>query len=66
MKVHCPKFKAEFRIMERSIDGMKLHREKYSGDFIPFYLPELFQGSEKQEKFTWTRTNVLQHYNYDC
>ncbi len=28
--------------MERSVDGMKLHREKYSGDFIPYNLTELF------------------------
>ncbi len=33
--------------MERSVDGMKLHREKYSGDFIPYNLPELFHGCEK-------------------
>jgi hypothetical protein len=32
--LHCPKLKAKFRSMERSVDGMKLHREKYSG-FIP-------------------------------
>ncbi len=38
--------------MERSVDGMKLHREKYSGDFIPYNSPELFQGSDKLEKFT--------------
>jgi hypothetical protein len=31
------KFKAEFRSMERSADRMmKLHGEKYSGDFIPY------------------------------
>jgi hypothetical protein len=36
--------------MERSVNGMKLHREKYSGDFIPYNLPELFQGREKLEK----------------
>jgi hypothetical protein len=65
MKVHCPKFKAKFRGMERSVDG-KIHREKFSGDLIPHNLPELFQGSEKQEKFTWARTHVLQHYNPDC
>ncbi len=45
--LHCPKFKAEFPIMERTVDGMKLHKEKYSRDFIPYNLPELFQGSEK-------------------
>ncbi len=33
--------------MERSVDGMKLHGEKYSGDIIPYNLPELFQGFEK-------------------
>jgi hypothetical protein len=37
------------------VDGMKLHREKYLGDFIPNNLPELFQGSEKLEKFTSAR-----------
>ncbi len=43
--------------MERSVDGMTLHREKYSGDFIPYYSPELFQGCEKPKIFTrkWTR-----------
>jgi hypothetical protein len=46
--------------------GLKLHGEKYSGDFIPYNLPELFQGSEKQEKLTWARTHVLKHYNHDC
>ncbi len=32
--------------MERSVhvDKMKLHRVKYSGDFIPYNLTELFQG----------------------
>jgi hypothetical protein len=59
MRMHCPKFKAEFRIRERSVDEMKLDREKYSGDFFPYNLPELFQGSEKLEKFTWARTHVL-------
>jgi hypothetical protein len=53
---HCPKFKAEFRSMERSVDGMKSHRVNYSGEFIPFNLRELFQGCEKLEKFTWART----------
>jgi hypothetical protein len=38
--------------MERSVDGMKLHTEKYSGDFISENLPELFQGCENLEKFT--------------
>jgi hypothetical protein len=38
--------------MERSVDGMKFHREKYSGDCIPNKLPELFQGSEKLEILT--------------
>jgi hypothetical protein len=38
--------------MGRSVDGMKLQREKYSGDFIPNNLPELFQGCEKLEKLT--------------
>jgi hypothetical protein len=50
--IHCPKFKAEFRSMERSVDGMKLHTEKYSGDFILLNLPELFQGCEIAEKVT--------------
>jgi hypothetical protein len=49
---NCPKFIAEFRSMERSVNGMKLHREKYFGDFIPYNLTELFQGCEKLEKFT--------------
>jgi hypothetical protein len=34
---------------------MKLHREKYSGDFIPHSLPESFkkiQGYEQLEKVT--------------
>jgi hypothetical protein len=31
------------------MDGMKLHREKYSEDFTP----ELFQGSEKLVKIIW-------------
>ncbi len=53
--VHWPKFKAELRSMERNVDGMKLHREKYSEDFIPYNLPELFQRYEKLEK-TWART----------
>jgi hypothetical protein len=26
-----------------------LHRENHSGDFIPYNLPEFFQGCEKQE-----------------
>jgi hypothetical protein len=42
--------------MERSVDGKKLHRkklEKYSGDFIPYNVPQFFQGSEKLEKLTW-------------
>jgi hypothetical protein len=50
--IHCPKFKAEFRSIERSADGIKLHREKYNRDFIPYNLPELFQGCEKLEKLT--------------
>ncbi len=45
---------------------MKLHREKYSGDFIPYNLPEFFQGSEKLEKITWARTPVLPRNNQDC
>jgi hypothetical protein len=52
--------------MERSVDGMKLHREKYSGDFIRYNLPELFKGREKLEKFTWVRTHVLPYHNQDC
>jgi hypothetical protein len=49
---HCLKYKAEFRSIERGVmhDGMKLQREKYSDDFKPYYLPELFQGCEKLEK----------------
>jgi hypothetical protein len=30
----CPKFKAAFRSMEQSVDGKKLHREKYFVDRI--------------------------------
>jgi hypothetical protein len=56
---NCPKFKAEFLSMERSVDGMKLHTEKYSGDFIPYNLPQLFQGCEKLGKFT--RPSVSQN-----
>ncbi len=33
-QTNCRNFKPEFRSMERTVDGMKLHREKYSGDFI--------------------------------
>jgi hypothetical protein len=52
-------------------DGMKLHREKYPGDFIPYSKPELFQGCEKLEKYTWggrepasasTSTRCAYHY----
>ncbi len=49
---HCPKYKAEFRSIVRGVDGMKLQRETYSDDFIPYNLPKLFQGSEKLEKIT--------------
>jgi hypothetical protein len=52
--------------MERSVDWMKLHREKYSGDFFPYNLPVLFQGSEKLEKFTWAWNHVLPHNDQDC
>jgi hypothetical protein len=52
LEIHCPKFKAEFWSKERSLDGMKLHREKYSGDFILYNLPELFQDSEKPNHST--------------
>ncbi len=54
--------------MERIVDGMKLHREKYSGDFNLYNLPELFQGSGKLEKFTWvqTQTHVVPHQDLDC
>jgi hypothetical protein len=48
--------------MERSVDGMKLLREKYYEDFIPYNLPELFQGSEKLDKIYLdanTRPTVL-------
>ncbi len=41
--------------MEQRVDEMKYegtYREKYSGDFIPYNLPELFQGCEKLDKFT--------------
>jgi hypothetical protein len=50
----CRKFKPEFRSMGQSVDGMtlKLHRQKYLGDFILHYWPELFQGCEKLEKFS--------------
>jgi hypothetical protein len=41
--------------------GIKLHREKYSDDFLPYNLPELFQGCEKLEKIAKARTNVLSH-----
>ncbi len=47
---HCPKYKAEFRSIERGVDWIKLQREKYSDDFIPYNLPDLFQGCEKLEK----------------
>jgi hypothetical protein len=50
--VHGPKFKAEFRSMERSVDRMKLHREKYSEDFIPYNLPALFQRCKKLGNLT--------------
>jgi hypothetical protein len=29
-----------------TVDGMKLHTEKYSGGFIPYILPKLFKGCE--------------------
>jgi hypothetical protein len=53
--------------MERSVDGMKLHTEKYSEDFIPdYFLPE---GYEKPEKLAWrelasafTQTVYANHY----
>jgi hypothetical protein len=40
--------------MEQSVDEILIgkYREKYSRDFIPYNLPELFQGCEKLEKFT--------------
>jgi hypothetical protein len=31
---HCPKFRATFREIERRVDGMKLHGEKYFGEFF--------------------------------
>jgi hypothetical protein len=50
---------------------MKLHRETYSGDFIPYNLPELFQGCEKLEKLpgreltsSITQTNNALQYTY--
>jgi hypothetical protein len=39
-------FKAELRSTNRSVDGMKLHRDKYSRDFIPYNLPQLCQEYE--------------------
>ncbi len=52
--------------MVRSVDGMKLLREKYSGYFIPYNLPELFQGCEKlANSLPWarqfSRTNPVFH-----
>ncbi len=51
--------------MERSLDG------KYSGDFIPYNLPELFQGCEKFEKLPGrelasyaTQTRCTYHYTF--
>jgi hypothetical protein len=40
---------------------MKLHTEKYSKDFIPHNLPELFQGCEKLEK---SSTQIGCAYDY--
>ncbi len=45
--------------MERNVDGMKLHMEKNSEDFIPYNLPELFQGSKEVAKFSWAPPYVL-------
>jgi hypothetical protein len=50
--------------MERSVDGMKLQREKCAVDFIPYNLPELFQGCEKLNKCSWARNCVLFHHKY--
>ncbi len=52
-------FKAEFRSMERSVDGMKLHWDKYSRDFIPYNLPQLCQEYEILEQSTRTRISDL-------
>jgi hypothetical protein len=48
---------------------MKLHTEKYSGDFIQLNMPELFQGCEKLEKFirlelapSTNQTRCTNHY----
>ncbi len=38
--------------MERSVDGIKLHREKYSGDFIPYKLPELSKDVKNLKNFS--------------
>jgi hypothetical protein len=59
--VHCPKFKAEFLTMERSVGKMKCIERKYSGGFIPYNLTELFQGCEELKKFTCARSCVLYH-----
>ncbi len=47
--------------MEQIVNGMKLLREQYPGDFIPYNLAELFRGCEKLEKSTWTWTHDLYH-----
>jgi hypothetical protein len=48
------------------VDGMKVHKEKYSRDSIPYNLPELFQGCEKLEKFNRMRTRHLYHPDQVC
>ncbi len=50
--------------MERSVDEMKLHREKYSGG--PYNLPESLQGCEKLDKITRARICVLYHSDWVC
>jgi hypothetical protein len=52
--------------MERSVDGMKLHEEKYSGDCILYNLPELLQGCEKLGRFTSTQTHANFYPNQVC
>ncbi len=58
--VHCLKFKAEFRSIEciyfiPSIDGMELHREKYSEDFIPYKCRNCSKVMKSWENFNWAR-----------
>ncbi len=54
--------------MEHSVAGMKLDRENYSGDFIPYNMPELFQSCENWKNLPWlgvpTGTTET-HFFYD-